>query len=145
MTLLGVAPPGVQSPLAEAIATDSVSPQMVAFLGLPSSYSADYGQSELSSALSGAKISLTVSPTTLTAGTYTALTATVTYANGTPASGVTVDFLASGSQVGTATTGSNGQATFTYTPTSAGTETITAKLALVSSTRTKVTFLGFGT
>ncbi len=133
MTLLGVAPPGAQSPLEEAIATDSVSPEMAAFLGLPSSYSANYAQSELSSALSTAKISLTSSPTTLTAGTPATLSVTVTYANGTPASGVTVDFFASGAQIGTATTGSNGQAAYSYTPMSAGTQIITAKLALAPS------------
>ncbi|WP_449462286.1 ABC transporter substrate-binding protein [Tardisphaera miroshnichenkoae] len=131
--LWGIAPAGIQSPFAEALASRSLSPAYAAFLGLPSSYSANYVNSVSTSALSNAKISLTVSPTTLTAGTSTTLTATVTYANGTPASGVAVDFLSSGAQVGTATTGSNGQAVFTYTPTSAGTQAITAKLALVSS------------
>ncbi|WP_449462110.1 ABC transporter substrate-binding protein [Tardisphaera miroshnichenkoae] len=130
-TLFGVTPPGVQSPLAEAIATDSLSPEFAAFLGLPLSYSAHY----TASALSTSKISLTVSPTTLTAGTSTTLTATVTYANGTPASGVTVDFLASGAEIGSTTTGSNGQASFTYTPTSAGTQTIVAYLAYAPSVK----------
>ena len=128
-TLFGVTPPGVQSPLAEAIATDSLSPEFAAFLGLPISYSSHYA----ASALSTSKITLTVSPTTLTAGTSASITATVTYANGTPASGVTVDFGASGAEIGSTTTGSNGQATFSYTPPSAGTYTITAYLAFAPS------------
>jgi len=134
MTLLGVAPPGVQSPLAEAIATDSVSPEMAAFLGLPSSYSANYEQSQLAGALSSAKVSLTVNPTTLNVGSSTLLRATVTYANGTPAPNVSVEFLASGAKIGSNTTGTNGQATLTYTPSAVGTQTLLASLVAHPST-----------
>ncbi|MGC8615294.1 MAG: ABC transporter substrate-binding protein, partial [Thermoprotei archaeon] len=128
-TLFGVTPPGVQSPLAEAIATDSLSPEFAAFLGLPPSYSSHFA----AAALSTSKISLTASPITVTAGTSTTLTATVTYANGTPASGVSVNFLANGGLVGSTLTGNDGQATFSYTPTSAGTETLSASLAYAPS------------
>ncbi|MFQ1021467.1 ABC transporter substrate-binding protein [Thermoproteati archaeon 3817-70] len=123
--ILGVTPPGVNSPLEEAITTNSLSPEYDAFLGLSPSYSARYS----ASALSTSKISLIASPTTMIAGTPTTLTATVTYANGTPAAGVTVAFVASGAEIGSTVTGSNGQASFEYTPTQAGTQVIAAYLA----------------
>ncbi|MGC8671160.1 MAG: ABC transporter substrate-binding protein, partial [Thermoprotei archaeon] len=133
MPLFGVAPPGVQSPLAEAIANHSVIPEWAAFFGLPASYSENYYASLAKAALSTSTISLAVSPTSTTAGTPVTLTATLTYANGTPASGIGITFTSDGTAIGTATTSSSGVATLSYTPTSAGTYTLTAYVTSVPS------------
>jgi hypothetical protein len=65
---------------------------------------------------------------TVSAGTGVTLTATGTTSTGTPAAGITIRFAASGANgaSGAATTNSSGQASFSYTPTSGGTDTVTA-------------------
>jgi hypothetical protein len=65
---------------------------------------------------------------TVSAGTGVTLTATGVTSTGTPAAGVTVRFSATGANgaSGAATTNSSGQASFSYTPTSGGTDTVTA-------------------
>jgi hypothetical protein len=65
---------------------------------------------------------------TNTAGEEHCVTATVTDAAGDPTPGITVQFSVSGanSATGSAVTDANGQATFCYTGTVAGTDTITA-------------------
>jgi hypothetical protein len=65
---------------------------------------------------------------TNTAGEEHCVTATVTDAAGDPSPGITVQFSVSGanSATGSAVTDANGQATFCYTGTVAGTDTITA-------------------
>ena len=130
----GVTSPGVQSPLAEAIANLSVVPEYAAFLGLNSSYSENYYASLAKAALSSSSISLSVSPTSTAAGTPVTLTAALTYANGTPASGIGVTFASDGKAIGTSTTSSSGVATLSYTPTSAGTYSLTADLTSHTST-----------
>ncbi len=131
--LAGLTPPGVESPLAEAIATHSVIPSYAAFIGLNSTYSENYYASLAKAALSTSTISLAVSPTSTTAGTPVTLTATLTYANGTPASGIGVTFTSDGTAIGTATTSSTGVATLSYTPTTAGTYSLAAYVTAVPS------------
>jgi hypothetical protein len=73
---------------------------------------------------------LTLAPKSATnmVGTQHCVTATVTTASGSPASGVTVRFSVSGANTasGSSTTGSNGQALFCYTGTNTGNDTISA-------------------
>jgi len=88
---------------------------------------------QVAAKLSVKSISLTVSPTSVTVGTPATLTATVLGVSGQPLSGASVDFLVNGQSVGTATTGSNGQATVNYTPTSTGTLTVVAQLVSAPS------------
>jgi len=127
--LWGITPPGVQSPMAEAIASNSLAPEFAAFLGLPTSYTTNYAASSLKSS----KLTLTATPTSVTTGTSTTLTVTATYANGTPVSGQSVTFQVSGATIGATITGSNGVAQFSYTPTSAGTYTVLAYLTYAPS------------
>jgi hypothetical protein len=74
--------------------------------------------------------SLTLAPKSATnmVGTQHCVTATVTMASGSPASGVVVRFSVSGANTasGSSTTGSNGQALFCYTGTNTGNDTISA-------------------
>ncbi|MGC8615220.1 MAG: ABC transporter substrate-binding protein [Thermoprotei archaeon] len=86
-------------------------------------------------------LTLSVSPTSVTAGTPVTLTATATFPNGTAASGYSVGFFANGAGIGTATTSSSGVATLTYTPTTAGTYTLTADLTSHTSTTSSPTTL----
>jgi Mg-chelatase subunit ChlD len=79
----------------------------------------------------GPPVTLTLDPPTDTnpAGVQHCVTATVRDAFGNPVSGVTVQFTVTGANAasGTATTDANGRATFCYTGTNAGLDTITAQ------------------
>ncbi|MFQ1020924.1 ABC transporter substrate-binding protein [Tardisphaera saccharovorans] len=136
-TIYGITPPGIQSPLADAIANHDLSPVWANFLSLPSIYSSNY----VKSALSTSSVSLAVSPTMVKAGTPVTLSAKVAFANGTPASGVSVNFMSNGVTVGTATTGSSGVATYSYTPSAVGNFSITASLTQASSVVSPATTL----
>jgi len=111
------------------MATKTLSPEWAEFFGIPLNYTTNYA----SAALSTAELSLSAAPTSITQGASTAMTASVTYSNGTPASGVAVNFLSDGKEVGSAVTSTNGQATLAYTPTAAGTYSLTADLASAPS------------
>ncbi|WP_449463645.1 ABC transporter substrate-binding protein [Tardisphaera miroshnichenkoae] len=126
--LLGIAPVGYQSPLAEAIATQTLPPEYATFFGLNSTYSEKYV-----GPLGSAKISLSASPTSVVAGTPVTLTAKVTYANGTPVSDTSVSFYLGTSLLGSALTNSQGLVSFSYTPPSAGTSSLSAALTSISS------------
>jgi len=99
----GVTPYGVPSPVAQAMATKTLSPEWAEFLGIPLNYTANYA----SAALSTAKLSLSAAPTSITQGGSTAMTASVTYPSGSAASRVAVNFLSDGKEVGSAVTGTN--------------------------------------
>jgi len=71
----------------------------------------------------------TLSSTSVTTGSPVTVTVTATLSNGSAAAGQLINFYANGALVGSALTGSNGAATFTYTPSSPGTYTISASLA----------------
>ena len=128
-SLFGVTPNGVPSPLAQAMATKTLSPEWAELFGLPLNYTTNYAVA----ALEGAKVSLSATPTSMTQGSSTTMTASVTYSNGTSASGVAVNFLSNGMLVGSAVTGTNGEATYTYTPVAAGTYSLMADLASAPS------------
>jgi hypothetical protein len=72
-------------------------------------------------------------------GTQHCVTATVTDQNGHPVEGVRVDFSVTGDNTasGFSTTDANGQATFCYTGTNAGNDTITASVGTLSDTASK--------
>ncbi len=73
------------------------------------------------------KLALSVSDSTASVGSNQSVTATVTDTNGDPAEGIAVHFTVSGVNPtsGVRTTGSNGQATFSYTGSNTGVDTIT--------------------
>ncbi|MGC8615368.1 MAG: hypothetical protein ACP5UU_06155, partial [Thermoprotei archaeon] len=66
-------------------------------------------------------------------GSPVVLTATATFPNGTLAYGYSVGFFANGAGIGTSTTGTNGQASFMYTPSTVGTETLMTNLVSAPS------------
>ena len=72
------------------------------------------------------KLALSVSDSTASVGSNQSVTATVTDTNGDPAEGIAVHFTVSGVNPtsGVHTSGSNGQATFAYTGTHSGVDTI---------------------
>ena len=107
---------------------DSYQPEYVQFLDLNSTYSSNY-----LGPVASAKVTLSASPTSVTAGTPVTLTASIVCANGTPVSGTSVDFYLGPSLPGTTPTNTNGKATFTYTPASAGASSIKASLASAPS------------
>ncbi|MGC8674455.1 MAG: ABC transporter substrate-binding protein, partial [Thermoprotei archaeon] len=78
-------------------------------------------------------ISVTLTPASVTAGTPVTLSATVTASSGQPMPNTPVNFLVNGASVGSAVTNSNGVATLTYTPTSAGTYSVQAQSAVKTS------------
>jgi len=134
--LWGVTPPGVQSPFAEALATSSLDPSYAAFLGLPTSYSENYAQS----ALRSSSLTVSASPTSVVAGTATTFTATVKFANGTPVPDQSVSFQIGGATIGSTLTNSQGIASISYTPTSAGTYTVLASLTYTPAVSSSTSF-----
>jgi len=89
---------------------------------------------------------LRLTPVTTTAAVGTPVTLTATLTNVTPGSGHVVTFTITGAnpKVGTATTDSSGKATFTYTGTTTGIDTVVATTSsgeqLVTSNSAKVTW-----
>lgn len=110
------------------MAADSYQPEYVQFLDLNPTYSSNY-----LGPIASAKVTVSASSTSVPAGTPVALTASIVCANGTPVSGTSVDFYLGPSLPGTTPTNTNGKATFTYTPASAGASSIKASLASAPS------------
>jgi len=111
------------------MATKALSPEWAEFFDIPPNYTTNYA----SAASPTAKLSLSAAPTSIAQGGSTAMTASVTYPNGSAASRVAVNFPSGGKEVGSAVTGTNGQAALAYTPTAAGTYSLTADLASAPS------------
>jgi len=111
------------------MATKALSPEWAEFFDIPPNYTTNYA----SAASPTAKLFLSAAPTSIARGASTAMTASVTYPNGSAASRVAVNFPSGGKEVGSAVTGTNGQATLAYTPTAAGTYSLAADLASAPS------------
>jgi len=94
------------------MASQALSPEWAEFFDIPPNYATNYA----SAASPTAKLSLSAAPTSIARGASTAMTASVTYPNGSAASRVAVNFPSGGKEVGSAVTGTNGQATLAYTP-----------------------------
>ncbi len=98
-----------------------------------------YGGMSLAPVAEVANVTLTPASETAVVNTEKCVTATVTNLGGNPLPSVRVDFLVSGanSAEGSVFAGPEGKATFCYTGTHLGTDTITGTVGVVSGTATK--------
>ena len=96
-----------------------------------------YTSNSVELTVGGTTVTLTTSTNTITVGSSVTLTATVT-SDGSPVASESVKFYDGETLIATETTDNNGQATYTYTPASVGTCSLTAvyDTSYVSSTST---------
>ena len=120
--LFGVTPSGIESPLYEAIKTDSLAPSVARYLGLSPAYTVDYRP-----APSSASISLSTS--SVAVGAPVTVTARLLFANGTGSPGVELTFYANQTPIGSAETDAEGIATVTFKPKAPGVYSISFSAA----------------
>ncbi len=129
----GITPPGVPSPLAQAIQEHAVNPVYAAFLGLPSSDSENY-------VAASTTLSLSVSASKLQVNTPVTLSSTATFTNGTPVVNESLSFYVNGTMVGTANTGVSGAASVTYTPSKAGSYMATVSVTTLPTIKSAASY-----